>query len=104
MPDKKRTFEEENLMNLLSAALEAPVRTDAWPQPAVRRRWWPRFLAAAALILAAVLGAVWLLPSGPEPSGQVRLPAVTLPFPELLAESLRKLDDIDTMVGVELIV
>jgi hypothetical protein len=94
----KRTIEEGNLANLLSSALEAPVRAEASAQPAARRRWWLGLLAAAALILAAVLGALWLLRSGPEPAGLLRLPAVTLPFPELLAESMRKLDDIDTMV------
>jgi outer membrane lipoprotein-sorting protein len=98
MPDKKRNLEEENLMNLLSAALEAPVGADASPQPAARRRWWPRLLAAAALILAAVLAAVWLLPSKPGAPGTVTFRVLTLSFPELQAETLKRLREVETLV------
>ncbi|KPJ48373.1 MAG: hypothetical protein AMJ38_05495 [Dehalococcoidia bacterium DG_22] len=98
MPDKKRNAEEENLMNLLSAALKAPAAGEASAQPTAHRRWWPRLVAAAAVILVAVLGALWLLPSGPEPSAPGRLAAVTLPFPQLLAESARKLEQVETAV------
>ena len=67
MPDKKRNIEEENLMNLLSAALQAPVAGEAASEPTARRRWWPRLLAAAAAILVAVLGMLVLVVRRPGP-------------------------------------
>ncbi len=58
-------------------------------------RWLVPSLAAAAAIIVAVVGAMWLVCNGP--AGPGGFAAVTLPFPELLAESMRKLDDIETV-------
>ena len=97
MPDEDRGIEEENLIGLLTAALRQPVAGGVAAGPGIRWRWRPRVLAAAAAVLVVVLGAMWLVPSEPEASAPGHLPALRLPFPQLLAESLRKLDDIDTV-------
>lgn len=92
MSREHTNIEEENLKALLGAALGRPqaARTAVTRPPILQRRRLLKRLLAAAAVVGIASVAFWLVTSRGAPA---------LPFAEVLAESLRRIEQVETMVS-----